>query len=190
MKNKILIFTFSLFTALSCGKSENKPIINRYVSRNNKDVYLSDFKVFRDLLYKSDKINAKRYFMFPIYDEDIWYLIDSEGNLDASKPFTEKDFDKYFSKIFNKNFVNLLLKIKSEELFSKGNYTTKEIIYKEGNYEIRSKITAIYSKNNKLVLSFYSEHYSKNKKLSETMCSYTFRAINNHFIFQDIALAG
>ena len=70
-----------------------------------------------DLIYKSDTVNLKKYFKFPIQDQNIWYLVDSEGELDSNKPFTEKDFDKYFSKIFHKYFIKHLLKVKSKELF-------------------------------------------------------------------------
>lgn len=184
---------------LSCGKNKNEPLSNEIIKGSITNTYkngvvedpcLSDFIRIRDLIYKSDTVNLKKYFKFPIQDQNIWYLVDSEGELDSNKPFTEKDFDKYFSKIFHKYFIKHLLKVKSKELFSKGKFSTNVISYREEENTINSKIDCVYNKKNKLTLTFLTEYYSGKDKLSESMCSYDFIVENGHLIFKGITLAG
>jgi hypothetical protein len=101
--------------------------------------WINNFRAFRDAVYQRDKEKVKQFISFPIMGEGngIWYLVyggvDNKVNSlsDAIKPFTEKDFDKYFDSLFPKRFINCLLKIKSEELWKTGNVETKPI--KDGN---------------------------------------------------------
>lgn len=199
MRNKSIVFIFTISTILSFGKSKNEPlsneiiqesITNTYKDEVIKDPYLSDFVKIRDLIYKSDTENLKKYFKFPIQDQNIWYLVDSEGELDSHKPFTEKDFDKYFSKIFHNYFIKHLLKVKSKELFSKGNFSTNVISYREDENTVNSKLDCVYNKKNKLTLTFLTEYYNGKDKLSESMCSYDFIVVNGHLIFKGVTLAG
>ena len=44
------------------------------------------------------------------------------------KPFTEQDFDKYFEEIFTPYFVKCFLKIKTDELYKKGSFTTVDLL--------------------------------------------------------------
>jgi hypothetical protein len=63
----------------------------------------------------------------------------------SPRPFTEKDFDKYFEKIFSQKFIKALLKIKSEVLDKKGSAET--ISLKDGNTSYR--IYATFDKEEK-----------------------------------------
>lgn len=100
--------------------------------------WIDNFRTFRDAIYQRDKEKVKHFFDFPVMNpgNEIWYLVYAGDNKeyalsDAIKPFTEKDFDKYFDSLFPKRFINCLLKIKSEELWKTGRVQTKEI--KDGN---------------------------------------------------------
>ncbi|MBO9200914.1 MULTISPECIES: hypothetical protein [Niastella] len=101
--------------------------------------WIDNFRTFRDAVYQKNKEKVKQFIDFPIMNgnNNIWYLVyggvDEKVNSlsDSVKPFTEKDFDQYFESLFPKRFINCLLKIKSEELFKKGEVQTKEI--KDGN---------------------------------------------------------
>lgn len=100
--------------------------------------WIEDFRAFRDAVYQRDKEKVKHFIDFPIVGENnnIWYLVlagdDKINSLSQSvKPFTEKDFDKYFDQLFPKRFINCLLKIKSDELYKTGGNATKAI--KDGN---------------------------------------------------------
>lgn len=199
MKNLIFILT-ALFSISSCAKStseneyQNKTIADPYgktseivdISTN----YVNGFIEIRQHIYLKDINKLKNHFNFPIKDENIWFLVDSDGEIDSKKPFTEKDFEKYYSKIFEESFIKSLLKIKSKELFNKGKYTTEIISHNEGDYIIKSRIVSSYSKNHTLTLSFYSDYYINNEKLSERLCSYIFKWINGKFIFDKIVIAG
>ena len=101
--------------------------------------WIDNFRTFRDAVYQKDKEKVKQFFDFPVMNEQngIWYQVYSGhekqlGSIsDSIKPFTEKDFDKYFEALFPKRFIDCLLKIKSEELWKTGKVETKAI--KEGN---------------------------------------------------------
>jgi hypothetical protein len=101
--------------------------------------WIDNFRTFRDAVYQKNKEKVKQFFDFPVMNEwnGIWRLAYSgnENKLetisDSIKPFTEKDFDTYFDALFPKQFIDCLLKIKSEELWKTGNVESKAI--KVGN---------------------------------------------------------
>lgn len=109
---------------------------NAAVEISESSNWLDDFKDFRNALYANDTLKLKTYFDFPLSDEgsSIWALCelteaerrnrDQEvGNTDA---FYEKDFDRYYKRIFNKKFLTGILKLKSAALLSKGKTETEE----------------------------------------------------------------
>ncbi|THU40358.1 hypothetical protein FAM09_10855 [Niastella caeni] len=93
--------------------------------------WINSFREFRDAVYQRKKEKVKPFIEFPIASHEIWYLVgdDSKTNVqtDESIPFTEKDFEKHYSKLFFKEFVNCLLKVKTEELYKSGKYQTPSI---------------------------------------------------------------
>lgn len=52
------------------------------------------------------------------------------------KPFTEEDFDKYFNKIFTKQLIKCLLKIKTNELYKTGKSESPEIKDSSTTYKL------------------------------------------------------
>ena len=91
-------------------------------------LWIESFREFRNAVFQSNKYKAKEYFNFPVLNvnNEIWYLTtdyDLRGDIfitDSLKPFTDKDFDKFFYKIFPTNFVKAFLKVKTDELYKKG----------------------------------------------------------------------
>jgi hypothetical protein len=123
--------------------------------------WIDNFRTFRDAVYQRNKEKVKQFFEFPVTDEQngIWNLVYSyddkkTGTLSDSKPFTEKDFDKYFDVLFPKRFIDCLLKIKSEELWKTGSVDSKEI--KDGN-TIYVMYATFDKADNKLTLGLNSK---------------------------------
>ncbi|HEV8286494.1 MAG TPA: hypothetical protein VGQ09_19430 [Chitinophagaceae bacterium] len=166
--------------------------------------WIDSFRVFRNAVYQNDRAKVKQFIDFPIMNEnnEIWYLAhegsDSSLNLlsDKIKPFTEADFDKYYSKIFPKTFIKSILKIKTEELNKDGEFTTIEL--EEGNttYKIYA---AFDKKQNTLILNLASNTPVKVKDRDgkeiedpgEYSVAYYFDILNNGQIkFRQVRLAG
>ena len=126
---------------ISCGNHATQPVIKENAQKEtaqpapgNSDTakWIDSFREFRDAVYQRKKEKVKLFIGFPIASHEIWYLVgdDSKINVqtDESIPFTEKDFDKYYSKLFFKEFVNCLLKVKTEVLYKSGEYQTPAIM--------------------------------------------------------------
>lgn len=95
------------------------------------NTWLDDFKNFRTAVYQKDLVKMKSYFNFsaPADTTQIWEAV--YDNMDESKrprkfpnTFTEADLEKYHQDIFTDDFTKSLLKVKSEILYRKGEYTT------------------------------------------------------------------
>jgi len=129
------LFSFSSPQHLPASASMNDTVQTDSTARE----WIDDFKVFRDAVYHSDQEKVKTFFSFPVLNpsNEIWWLVLSDREREAKKltgeiaPFTEKDFSKYYKKIFPPAFTSTLLKIKSAELFNKGETESVEI--KKGN---------------------------------------------------------
>lgn len=93
--------------------------------------WIDHFREFRDALYQQKKEKVKMFIGWPLISDGIWFLVGDESKTnvqtDEPIPFTEKDFDKFYSRLFFKEFINCLLKVKTEELFKNGEYQTPEI---------------------------------------------------------------
>lgn len=124
----------------------NEPFVN-YDS-----IWLEEFVAFRDAVYRQDLKAIKGFVDFPMEAGAIWYLSFTDeldwSEIDASKLFPEKDFDKKYKSIFDKDFIDHLLKIKSKILFAEGKFETQEVrIGEEG-------------------IKMYANYYSEEKSLS------------------------
>jgi len=153
---------------------------------------LAEFKNLRNYIYQKKKDSLKNYFIFPVKDnysnDNLWYLslLDNEILYDKLKTtaFTQKDFDKYFDKLFSPKYVKCLLKVKSEILFEKGHYETSSLIRKtEDNTIERIWMNAIYDKKTKslrLMLNDYEyENYQDKDALFESNIEYDFQYDEN-----------
>jgi hypothetical protein len=160
--------------------------------------WIDDFKAFRNAVYTSDTAKLKSYFSFPITgNNDIWYLVLNQKeleakNIDESTVFTEADFIKYYKKLFPKDFIMTLLKIKSADLQKRGKSESSAI--KEGNTNI--KMYATYSRKEKIValnLSYNTPWKETDESIEggESNYMYTFRILsNNRLQFVKLMIAG
>ncbi len=164
----------------STGTSDNKKTLTSPATQENTTAapnqsvrdttqWINSFRAFRDAVYQRNKEKVKQFIDFPIISDNnnIWYLIymgvDNKINSlsDSIKPFTEKDFDKYYDSLFTKRFITCILKIKTEELWKNSEVHTKE--FKEG--------TTTYS--------MYAIHDVEGNKLSLNVASNTVYKTND-----------
>ena len=89
---------------------------------------------FRTALLTGDKAAVKSFFVFPIRDpgNDIWLVADLSfaSTIDPQKikPFSETDFDKYYSSVFSMDFRKTLEKIDIAALARDAKTSTAELI--------------------------------------------------------------
>ncbi|MBS7563281.1 hypothetical protein KHS38_02585 [Mucilaginibacter sp. Bleaf8] len=110
---------------------------------NEVKTWLDDFKNFRTAVYQNDVSKIKTYFSFPVNTDttQIWEAV-YENVDEAKRPetfpntFTEADFEKHYKKLFTNAFVKSILKVKSELLFKKGEYTTPMITSGKENFSM------------------------------------------------------
>ena len=143
------MITIKLFSTLLLGAvclttfAQTKPTtpvrdsssLNIQFRQKDTSYWVDNFRQFRDALYQRDKSKAKAFFDFPCTSEgnEIWYLAYSDDDkavdmLGATvKPFTEKDFSKYFDKIFSKQLIKCFFKIKTDDLYKKGKSESPEL---------------------------------------------------------------
>ena len=166
--------------------------------RNDTTAWIESFKAFRTALYQGNKKEIKTFFSFPVMNRnnEIWYLVQGdekalENLSEEIKPFTEKDFDKYYPLLFPKEFVTTLLKIKSDSLFKTGEAASP--VRKEGNTSYQ--LTATHNRDDKtLSLHLYSETSFDNEgeeEKAEASVMYYFNIIDNKRIeFKEVRIAG
>jgi hypothetical protein len=203
----LIIICFILFSCQAKnsdnGKNKKDSIESLTVKTklDEKDTigWIKDFGTLRTALYEKNKKGLKSFFNFPINNgnNEIWYLI-YEGNesklktiTEEAKSLTEAEFDKNFDKIFPQEFVNSILKIKTDVLLKKHSYET--IMFK--NEQKSYKTYASYHKQeNILQLNFYSETQidlgEGEMDKAEFSIVYYFDIRDGHLIFKKILLAG
>lgn len=148
--------------------------------------WVDNFRQFRDALFKNDKTKTKEFLDFPFQNEgnEIWYLAYSENEKASDKlngnvkPFTEKDFYKYFDKIFTKQLVKCFLKIKTDELYKSGKSESPEIKDSLNTY----KLYTTYDKVNGTIELIFATNTPY--KISET----EYEAGEANFIYQFMIL--
>ena len=147
IKIPVLFFVFFIIT---CGENnflstaetrhaqEDDAVKVKTAPQADTSGWIYSFRKFRTAVYQRNKDSLKSFIDFPILNDnnEIWYLV-YNGNEKAIgllpekiKPFTERDFDLHHDKLFSKNFINALLKIKTEELYQKG--STETITLQDG----------------------------------------------------------
>ena len=158
--------------------------------------WINSFREFRNAIYKNDRAKVKQFIDFSIMNDnnEIWYLAYNYDDKLISKlptkikPFTEKDFDKYYSKVFTKRFINTILKIKSNQLYITGAAESIRFKDRSGTY----KMYVTFDKEDKiLTLNLASETAIKTEDGGEFNVIYQFDVVNNHEIkFRQVRLAG
>jgi len=178
---------------------EDSSLINKpALGSNDKQGWIENFKEFRDAIYHHDGSKAKKFCNFPILNEnnEIWYLIhgDSVFSSDRIIPFTERDFDNYFDKLFPPRFINSILKIKSDSLYKNGEYRTKD--FKEGKTTSYGMHASFDKNKSTLTLNLWSNSIMKDEN-GEVLDGGEFSIVyqfsigkDGKLIFNQIRLAG
>ena len=162
--------------------------------------WVDNFRQFRDALYRNDKAKAKEFLDLPFQNEgnEIWYLAYSDNEKATDKlnenvkPFTEKDFDKYFNKIFTKELVKCFLKIKTDDLYKNGESESPEFKDSLNTY----KLYVTFDKKRKIIeLNFATNNPFKisdtEYDAAEANFIYQFKILKNgHIKLKQISIVG
>ena len=152
-----------IFIILSCSNSTQVENSGHSANQTNQVSTSSDSVSWQDNFLKlysaisnGDRKAIKMFIDFPIMNEgnEIWLLADSrlvmEMDHDQIKPFTEADFDKYFSAIFSLDLRKTLEKTDTAKFFKFLEDTSPEIEVVENS---KSRLTVTFDKSmNKLTL--------------------------------------
>src|SRR5690606_20408610 len=118
------------------------------------------FKELRLAIMNGDKIAIKNFINFPIKNpgNEIWFVADSKLVMDINpeeiKPFTEKDYDRYFNSIFTVDLRRTIKELDLEEFFINLKASSPEIEVVENS---KSRLEASLDKSkNILTLSMIS----------------------------------
>ena len=172
----------------------------KYVEVNT---WMDDFRNFRMAIYNNDVPKLETYFNFPFDDKGksilgLCNISDSEWaerRKQFKNPdlFYQADLAKYYKNIFGKNFMALLLKVKSDQLFSKQHLQTKIIEDNDGAYQLFIDYSEV---ENTLTLNFAIQNNFKDENgdyvsEGEHNIIYHFKIINDKKLILDrVDLAG
>lgn len=133
------IFFFSiLFFVFSCNQKDEKKSESNAINKSSEslktekqtslnstkeaNLWVDQFKEFRLALFHKDKNKLDQFFDFPIQSDknELWILFDEKGfesfEVNQDKPISRELFYKNLDKIFPKEFIQLVLKVKSDSL--------------------------------------------------------------------------
>lgn len=167
-------------------ESKNLPIVNKF------DTLQNQFVRFREFVIGNKKNDTKAFFDFPIKNDDLWYKVLEENEVDKyiGSPFTEKDFEIYFDSIFTESFKKCLSNIDIEQLFNSGKFSTNFVVSRENNYLVKNQIEATYS-NGELKLTFNSVvQDNADETEAEHTEIYIFNFISNRLKLETFYMAG
>lgn len=217
MKHVYLIFA-SILLLSACNSNQKKAESNlvshtkvsdstNIIPPKENDVevknWLDDFKNFREALHLKDLKKLKTYFDFPVSDDgtSIWSLCNltaaeiqvRKNKFKNSDLFYEQDLEQYHTRIFNADFVKMLLKIKSDKLYATHFNETPEVTTADHIY----KLIAEYNPTSK-ILSFNlayanNETDEEGNRVSEGEYNviYSFTVIDGKYLkFKRIDIAG
>ncbi|SDF76975.1 hypothetical protein [Chitinophaga filiformis] len=160
---------FSLLFCMAASAQTPQDIPDTPFLQKDTAYWVYNFRQFRDAVYQGDKKKAKVY---------------------VDLPTTEKED---FNKIFEKDFIKCLLKIKTEELYKTGEYTTPTF---EDSLASKSygMIATWHKPDNTLMLNVISKTIFKEgeeKWVGESAVIYIFEITKKgHIKLTSVALAG
>jgi hypothetical protein len=196
-----MFFFFSLLFYIAASAQTLQDIPDTPFTQKDTAYWVYNFRQFRDAVYQNNKEKARAFVDLPIAvgNNHIWglaYGLNSpafENMGGKAKPFTEADFNKYFNKIFGKEFINCILKIKTEELYKTGEYAT---ITFEDSLASKSygMIATWHRPDNTLMLNILSRTVYEedgNDAVGEFAIIYIFEVTKRgHIKLKSVALAG
>lgn len=168
--------------------------------------WVDQLKTFRDAVYQRDKETAKQFFTFPVSNpgNDFWgvALDDAKGDTHThierlstkQYPLTEELFMLYFDQIFHKKFITSFLKLKTKELYEKGETATPEISEDKIHFYRMSANYDSHTGEITLSIDGHSEQKDKNGEYldngGEYNYIYKFRIIKGFLKFESVYMAG
>jgi hypothetical protein len=198
---KKLKFLFILLIIISCNSKNNEiqndaalhaseiiPLLQKSTANvevNKNNILALEFRNFRDAVYQGKQNVVKTYIDFPISGNSI-------GN-ESIPVFLEENFEKEFKLIFPKEFINAVLKIKSEKLFKDGAFETEQIKNDAGgSYKCYAIITEgkILQVNIALNETVYDAEGNLIEDAGEYNYIYEFEIRNNKLKLKSRILAG
>lgn len=192
----IIVFIALLFV-FSC-KGEKKSVLSQ-LNENKNHLSVStihnlnnQFNQLKKSVVESKKEDAKVFFDFPIKNDDLWYKVLNDKDVEKylGKSFTEKDFEVYFNKMFVNSFKDCLSDIDTSQLLKNGKFSSNFVIYRENDFFVKSQIEASYS-NGELKLIFNSIIQNNTKEfISEHTEGYILKIINHRLKFASFYMAG
>ncbi|WP_157504857.1 hypothetical protein [Flavobacterium tegetincola] len=164
---------------------------------------MDDFRNFRMAIYNNDVVKLETYFNFPFDDKGKSILVlcnltdndwaERKKQFDNPDLFYKSDLAKYYKNIFPEIFTTLLLKIKSDQLFSKQHLQTKTIEDINGAYQLFADYSEV---ENTLTLNFAIRNNFKDENgdyvsEGEHNIIYLFKIVNDkRLILVRVDLAG
>jgi hypothetical protein len=160
--------------------------------------WIADFKALQQAAKQHDTAALKSFFRFPIYNaaHEIWYLVYGDDEVaiaqlpDSLKPFTSKDFGKYYSRLFSSPFVEAIQNIAPDSLLANNWCETKTLTASKAS---RFKMYANDDSSKQLILNLsFTNTYGEGDALEigESSTIYIFDISNNRLIFKEVRLAG
>ena len=148
---KILTFLTSLTVFISCNNSQGteKSAPSPATTESgatfqpgtlvDSNAWHQEFLRLKQAISTGNKTAIKSFINFPIVSagNEIWLVADlrlvMEMDQKNLKPFTEDDFDKYFSSIIPPELRKTMEKINPEELFTKHQAGSPELTFSQGS---------------------------------------------------------
>ena len=177
--------------------------LNAQKSNTLNPEWINHFRDFRNALYNNDINKIKTYFSFPVVNinNEIWSVVLADStdiftgySSDPLTPFTEKDLDRYYKKLFPKEFISSILKLKSDVLFKTNNASV------ELSTSDRATGGTMYASVDKedhtlsLVLSFITvvnDDNGNSEDAGEASIGYTFLIQKDgRLLFKEVRIAG
>jgi len=199
---KILYIIIGAFISLSCTNSTQTKTSGDLMSHQSTDnpttghssdssKWTDNFLELKNAITTGDRKALKSFIDFPIKNKgnEIWYLADSKLVMEIDpkeiKPFTEADYDKYFSSIFALDLRKTFEKLNVEEFFKTNKSTSPEI---EVVKDSKSKLEAFYDKDShKVTLTLLTT----GQEFSEFAVIYEFDITQDQKIkFRQVHVAG
>jgi len=209
MKKYLLIIVVAIFSSCQRKKDEKQisgatdvkvstvtdgaKVKQKYIETLS---WIDDFKNFRMALYNKDLPKLKTYFTFPLNTESTAILTAvAAGNgkdIELADPalLSEKEFAAYYPEIFTEDFLQSVLKIKSEKLYKDGSATTE--VFKGANRDHYMSLNHV-TQGEELYFSLgYYDHATADvEEISEYNVIYVFKIIDGKYLrFDQILEAG
>jgi hypothetical protein len=138
---KILFIIISAVILSSCTNStqNDTPLDKKEQGPGSSPNWTDNFTKLKNAIATGDRKEVKSFIDFPIKNEgnEIWYLADSKLVMEIdpkeTKPFTESDFDEYFSSIFSLDLRKTLEVLNLEEFFRTNKSTSPDVEVVKGS---------------------------------------------------------